>query len=99
MVPQINLHQCGEHPPRLSEIGRAQGREVHVFGGARTRHPGEHAHSALEQPLGLLALGEDAGEEPVEAGLPDPRIDAGSADAGSCPAGGLLRGVLDRQFQ
>jgi hypothetical protein len=63
------------------------------------RHPGEHAHSALEQPLGLPALGEDAAEEPVEAGLPDLRIDAGSANAGSCLAGGLLRGVLDRQFQ
>lgn len=67
VVSQINLHQYGQCPLCLREVGGAQGCEVHIFGSARARYPGEHAHPALEQPLGVLALGEDAGEEPVEA--------------------------------
>lgn len=82
MVPEVGFRQLGQCLLRLGEVVGAQGREVYVFGGARARHSGEHAHPALVQPLGLLSLGEDARQEPVIAGLPDLRIDAGGADTG-----------------
>ena len=69
-------------------------REVDVFRGARTRHSREHAHPTLEQPLGLLAPGEDPGKESVVACLTDLSVDGGCADAGTSQPGCLLAASL-----
>jgi hypothetical protein len=58
----VNLDQCGERPPRLSEIGRAQGREVHVFGGARTRHDPDAPEASSLVPSVNVVVTNHAGD-------------------------------------
>lgn len=55
----IDVDKFGQCCLSLRETGRPLRCQIHVLGCARTGHPSEHAHPVLEQPLGLLALGED----------------------------------------
>jgi hypothetical protein len=47
VVAEVDVDQFGQCSLSLGEIGRLLRCEVHVLGGARTGHPGEHAHPPL----------------------------------------------------
>lgn len=55
--------------------GESRSIEVDIFGRTSRRHPGEHPGAALEQPLGALALGEDAAQESAKVLVSDALAD------------------------
>jgi len=99
VIAEIDVDQLGQRPHGFGQVGCLLRGQVHVLGGARPRHPSEHAHPALEEPFGLLARSEDAQKESIEASLTDLCVDGCRADTRASLAGCLLRGVLDRQLK
>ncbi len=98
MIAEVDGDQRGQGGFGICQVGHMQSREVDIFRGARTRHPREHAHPALQEPLGLLAVNEDPGQESVVPCLTDLSVDGGCTDAGTSQSGCLLCGVFDGEF-